>query len=315
MSRDHRRIFLLAAESTAGFRLHHADIWLLAQQAPERLVYIEGALHGAMYRNAAILGIGDHAIRLDVDVLLMSRAVRAFDDQVGGREAGVDVAFVDSERFENDVGVLGIQLRLQSFVLDHDVRGEERFAILVREENDWLREMPNLRLDEERLIVLEQRDDVTTTGGNVAVVHDREAGRVEIEADVRDASARDGRTNRPSVQHSGKAEIVDVLRGAGRFTDPVLACDAGADCGHSWCFLVIRIAKMIRGQFSVNRSPAFVPTAGLRVNARAETARARSDAVSTNAGSLVLTAWMRNAAISRTFAAMPQIPVHVVHPG
>ena len=287
MSRDHRRIFLLAAESTAGFRLHHADICLLAEQALERLVDIEGALNGAVNRDAALLGNGDHAIRLDVDVLLMSRAVRAFDDQVGGREAGVEVALVDRERLENDVGVLGVELRLPSFVLDHDVRGEERLAILVREENDRLGEMPNLRLDEEGLIVLDERDDVAATGGNVAVVHDREAGGVEVEADVRDASARNGRADRPPVQHSGKAEIVGVLGGAGRLADPVLACDAGADCGHSWCFLVIRIAKMIRGQFSVNiariadcRSPAFVPTAGLRVNARAEArsvARIRSD--------------------------------------
>ncbi len=37
----------------------------------------------------------DHAVRLDVDVLLMSRAIRALDDEIRRAKRGVDVALLD----------------------------------------------------------------------------------------------------------------------------------------------------------------------------------------------------------------------------
>src|SRR3954462_9067797 len=92
--------------------------------------------------------------------------------------------------------------------------------------------MAHFALDEEWLIVFDERDDVAGGRGNIAVVDDREAGCVEVVADARDASARNGRTDGSAVEHSGKAEIVSVFGGAGRFADPVLAGDAGADCWH-----------------------------------------------------------------------------------
>ena len=68
---------------------------VVAEQALERLVHVERTLDRAVDGDAAVFGHGDDAVRLDVDVLLMSGAVRAFDDDVGARERGVDVAFLD----------------------------------------------------------------------------------------------------------------------------------------------------------------------------------------------------------------------------
>ena len=232
VSGDHGRILFLAAESAAGLGLHDANVRVLAEEALECLHDIEGTLNGAVNGDAALLRNGDDTIRLDVDVLLMSRAVGAFDDHVRGREAGVEVPLVDRERLEDDRGVLGIELRLELFVFDDDVSREELLAILVRQQHDRLGEMPNLRLDEEGLIVFDERDDVVATGGNVAVVHDGEARGVEVAADVRDASARNGRADGPPVQHSRKGEVVGVLGAAGRLADPILTRDAGANCRH-----------------------------------------------------------------------------------
>ena len=68
--------------------------------------------------------------------------------------------------------------------------------------------------------------------GNVAVVDDREAGRIEVVADGAHASAGDRRADGAPVEHAGKDEIVGVLRGAGCFSDAVFARDALAYGSH-----------------------------------------------------------------------------------
>ena len=57
----------------------------------------------------------------------------------------------------------------------------ERLAVLVGQEQHRLLGVPDLALDEEGLVVLDQGDDVAA--GDVAVVDDGEAGGVEVEAD------------------------------------------------------------------------------------------------------------------------------------
>ncbi len=82
MARDHRGVLFLAAEAAAGLGLHDAQMAVGTQQTAHRLDDVEGTLDRAVDRDAVLLGYGDDAIGLDVDVLLVAGAVGAFDDPV-----------------------------------------------------------------------------------------------------------------------------------------------------------------------------------------------------------------------------------------
>ena len=99
---DHRRVLLLAAEPAAGLRLHDADlVRRQAQQHRERPVHVVRALQRAVHGDAAVAGHGQHAVRLDVEVLLVAGPVLALDDEVGAPEALVDVALRDGDVLEH----------------------------------------------------------------------------------------------------------------------------------------------------------------------------------------------------------------------
>src|SRR5438132_12761719 len=78
-----------------------------------------------------------------------------------------------------------------------------------------------------RLIVVYQRDDVAA--GNVAMIHDREAGSVEIEANRGDLSARNGGSDRAAVEQAGERQVVDVAGLAGDLRRALLAKNVAAD--------------------------------------------------------------------------------------
>ena len=88
MTRDVRRILLLAAESAAGFGLHDAHaIGRQTEQHGQRTVHVVRALHRPVDGHAIVFGHGNHAVGLDVELLLMPGPVLAFDDDVGRRKA------------------------------------------------------------------------------------------------------------------------------------------------------------------------------------------------------------------------------------
>ncbi len=152
------------------------------QDDGKRTMGVERALDRAVDRHPAIFRNGDHALWLDVDVLLMPGAVRPFDDVVGGREAGLDVAFLDEDRLERGGRPLGIEDRLTGLFVELDGCAEQSLAVFVREQQHRLRGVANVALDQTRLVVGDQRDDVLT--GDVAVVHHGEAGGIEVEMDA-----------------------------------------------------------------------------------------------------------------------------------
>jgi hypothetical protein len=90
--------------------------------------------------------------------------------------------------------------------------------------------MPNVSLHEERLILLDEVDDVSAR--NVAVVDDGEAGEIEVEFDRPHASSRNRGSNCSAVEHSGENQIVRIERAAGGFPDSVLSSNVVADCWH-----------------------------------------------------------------------------------
>ena len=71
------------------------------EQAAHRLDDVEGTLHRAVDRDAAILRHGDHAVGLDVDVLLVAGPVGALDDhEVGAGQRGGGIALGDVDGLE-----------------------------------------------------------------------------------------------------------------------------------------------------------------------------------------------------------------------
>ena len=84
----------LAPESSAGFRLNHANFFRgQAEQRNERLVDVVRALQRSPDRHA-LRGIcgGDHALNFDVQLLLRPGAIFALDDEVRPRHGGVHLA-------------------------------------------------------------------------------------------------------------------------------------------------------------------------------------------------------------------------------
>src|SRR5678815_5188800 len=83
MTRDHRRIFFLAAESAACLRLNHSHVGMCgAEETAKCFDHVKGTLHRAVNRNASFFRNGDHSIRLDIDVFLVSCSVRSLNDYV-----------------------------------------------------------------------------------------------------------------------------------------------------------------------------------------------------------------------------------------
>ena len=143
---NHRRVLLLAAETAAGLGLHDADlIARQAQQHHQRAMHIVRTLQRAVHRHPAsvIVGHRDHAVRLDVQLFLMTEAILPLDHQIGRRQSGIDVALVDADRLEDGRGGLRIEIRRGRAVVDLDVGRQETLAILVREQQDGLGDMPD----------------------------------------------------------------------------------------------------------------------------------------------------------------------------
>src|SRR5271170_8325449 len=78
---DHRGVFFFAAKAAAGLRLHHANaVFREAKEDGESFVHIVGALERAPDGDALIrVRARDHSLGLDIELLLRSRFVIAFN--------------------------------------------------------------------------------------------------------------------------------------------------------------------------------------------------------------------------------------------
>src|SRR3954469_4799309 len=103
MTRYHGRILFFAAEASARFGLHDANLILRQiEELDERLVNIVGALHRPPHGHALIrVGDGNHAVSLYVKLLLRARAVLALDYKVRLFPDFIHVALFYKERFED----------------------------------------------------------------------------------------------------------------------------------------------------------------------------------------------------------------------
>ena len=80
---DHRRVLLLAAEAAAGLGLDDAHLVRReTEQDRQRAMNVVRALQRSVQRDAAVLRNRHDAVRLDVELFLMTGAVLALDDHV-----------------------------------------------------------------------------------------------------------------------------------------------------------------------------------------------------------------------------------------
>ena len=103
--------------------------------------------------------------------------------------------------------------------------------VLVREQHDGLSHVSYLLLCKKWLVLRHEIDSVFR--GDVAVVHDREAGCVEVVPDRLDAAARNRRADRAPVKHPGEDDVVGVACRTRCLSDSILARDTSSDCFHS----------------------------------------------------------------------------------
>ena len=170
----------------------------------------------------SVARVGDHPVRLDVELLLRAGLVFALDDDLGLGPRGVDVAAGDEVALE-DVVLAPDDLaagerfdRVEDGGHRLDVDGDvtprllEQQPIGVREEDDRLLGVIDPGVGEVRLIVGDQRDDVLA--GNVAGANDGELvpRKRGIEANLADRAARDRAPDGRAVQHPGQRQVVDV---------------------------------------------------------------------------------------------------------
>ena len=98
---DHRRVLLLAAEAAAGLGLDDAHfVRCETEQDGQRAMNVVGTLKRAIQRDATVLGHRDDAVRLDVQLFLMSGAVLALDDHVRLSQTLLEGPLVDGDRLE-----------------------------------------------------------------------------------------------------------------------------------------------------------------------------------------------------------------------
>ena len=244
---DHRRIFLLAAEAAPRDGLHDPHLGIRQRKrARQRLVHVVGTLQRSPHRKAAVSGaLRQHAVVLDVQLLLVAAAVLALDDHVGAGKPGVEITARDRDRLHHVVVAVDDRLlrerlldsehRLLGLVLDADGpnRRFHALGVFVREEQDRLLRVPHLFHRQQRLIVLDQRDEVLA--GDVLVIREDDARPVErrIELDPADAPARDRGAHGAPDECSRHMEVVQVERAAQDLVVGFELRDAAADGGRA----------------------------------------------------------------------------------
>ena len=202
VARDHRRILLLAAEAAAGFRLHDANpIAGQPEQDRQRAVNVVRTLHRAVDGDAAA-GIRhcDDAVRLDVQLFLEAGPIFALDDHVGGLEPLVEVPLLDGDLLESRGGGFRIVMRRRRAVVDAHVGCQQSLAILMDQNQHRLGRMSHEALGQTRLVLVNQRDDVSAR--HVPGVDDGETGAIEVELHVDDLARRNRRPDRPRVEQA-----------------------------------------------------------------------------------------------------------------
>jgi len=267
---DHRRELLLAAEGAADRLLPHADLLRgQAERFMEFVHHIIRTLQAAAQEHAAVLlRNGDHALRLDVELLLVARRVLAFDNEIGLGQPRGHVALDDGLAAEHVLG------RGRAARETTDARGgilldagdqfpglEQRDQVVERQDR---REFLDVGLDVFRRLLRQRErrrgdesqrlaDVADRIGGqhrHRAIVHDeeiraRKVGRGDdgdlrpvergVQAEAAQPAVGHGRADDKAMPAAGKIEVIHVLREAPHLLEAIHAGDALADDALAMC--------------------------------------------------------------------------------
>ena len=229
-----------AAEGSAGFGLDDAAFfgWKVEHEG-EGVDEVEGALHGAADRDSGFgIVFGYDSVIFDVELLLCSGAVLAFDDEVGLlpdlvgdglpvllHQVGFEgVVFAPDDLFL----LLGFFDGVdggQHFVGDVDggYGGGEGGFVWVGEEEDGFGVVVDVSGGEAGVVFGEVDNGVLAGdvgGGDDGVFV---PGEGWVEFDGGDAAAWDGAADGGSVPHAGEGDVVDVLGAAQNFSRALFA--------------------------------------------------------------------------------------------
>ena len=222
VQRDHRWVLFLAAEPAAGLGLDDPGLSIVdGETALERGVDVIRALQRSGHGHpAVVLRHGDHRVVLDVQLLLVTHPVLAFEHEVRGSKGRVRVTGGELVGCEGVIRHHGIEDRRQ--LLGSWTRGVPRGAkrrpIGRREQRQGfgvVLDLPTDR-DEDRLVGLDRADDVVA--GDVGSGHDNDLGPVErrVEVEREEPGVRVGRTDRGAIPGAREHEVVGVLGLAGQ---------------------------------------------------------------------------------------------------
>ena len=103
MAGDHHEVLFLAAEPAAGLGLDDANLVVgQPHEHGERAMHVVRTLERTVDRDRpAGPGHRHHAVRLDIELLLVAHAILALDDRIGGCEPLLDAALVDGNPLED----------------------------------------------------------------------------------------------------------------------------------------------------------------------------------------------------------------------
>src|SRR5664279_3719576 len=245
MESEKRGVLLLPAESAARHGLRHVHVRVVeAERALDTLVNVERALQRAHQMSPVGVPEREHALRLDVELLLMVRAVpagqadRTRSDRLGG------VAFRDPVCRKDVVRPVNLGLSRERVGDREDGwqgldLGRERAqgtgeadGILGRHERDRLVSVAHFVGSEDGLVLLDERDDVHR---HVLGGHDRHARPVErgIPSDASQTPPRHRTAEGRAEEGARSREIVDVAGRPGDLRRSIRARNAAANEGHA----------------------------------------------------------------------------------
>ena len=231
VTRDHGRIFFLAAESAARFHLDDANLFFRKpEKHAERFVNVIRTLQRPPHGYAVPrIRSSDHSLRFDIELLLRPSGILAFDDEIGTRPGAVHVTLIDMERFEEIIlapddllpreRVFDRQYGRQrlNFEAHRAPRFFEQVLVGVRQQHHrFFRMIDEIRC-QARLIFLYQRRAILA--GNILGSDDCKfvPGDIAFEMNLAEPAPRNRTAHRCAKEHAREREVAHIARAAGHF--------------------------------------------------------------------------------------------------
>jgi len=232
--------FLPAERAAHPFRHDRDFVNGEPQQMRNGVLHLGGVLRRRVHRELIeFAGDGDRRLRLEVEVVGAAVDPGSFDDVLGGRERGLDVAAPDVPHRSDEEPVplclFDGEDRLERLEVDADcaLRREHGLARLGADDDDRLSGKRDLVLGDQDLVLEDRPKEVVVQIAVRVEADDSRQGarRLDVErADVRVRERRPEEIDEELVRK--RRDVVDVDRLAGHVTDGRIVRDVLADDGH-----------------------------------------------------------------------------------